>query len=134
LWVNRTALFLIYFWFGCLKIVSLSPAEQLVNQLHQATLATFVPQNTFLIFLGLIECLIGIMWLVPCLTKFAIAVFMLHIAITFLPLIILPDETWSKFPVLSLTGQYIFKNIVLIACAFTIYKDCQVRGWDFTHS
>lgn len=33
--------------------------------------------------------------------------------------------------ILSLPGQYILKNIVLVASAFTIYKDCQVRGWTF---
>jgi len=103
-----------------------------VTHLHQATLSAFVPINTFLILLGIVECLIGVMWLVPRMTKYAIAIFLLHIAITFLPFIILPGETWSKFPVLSLTGQYTFKNIVLIACAFTIYKDCQIRGWNFT--
>lgn len=109
-----------------------APAEQLVTHLHRVTLGAFMPINTFLIVLGVSECLIGGLWLMPGLTKYAIIIFLLHIISTFLLLIILPGETWRQFPVLSLTGQYAFKNIVLIACAFTIYKDCQVTGWNFT--
>lgn len=131
LWINRSALFLIYFLFGFLKIISLSPAEQLVVNLHRITLGEFVPIDKFLIILGAAECLIGILWLIPKLTKYALVIFLIQIATTFLPLIVLPEDTWQGALIPSLTGQYIFKNIVLIACAFTVYKDCQVRGWKF---
>ena len=131
LWINRIALFLIYFLFGFLKIISSSPAEQLIAHLHRMTLGAFVSIDKFLIILGAAECLIGILWLIPKLTKYALVIFLIQIATTFLPLVILPEDTWRDTLVLSLTGQYIFKNIVLIACALTIYKDCQVRGWKF---
>jgi uncharacterized membrane protein YkgB len=39
---------------------------------------------------------------------------------TFLPLFILPQETWSGFLVPTLEGQYIIKNLVLIAAAIGI--------------
>lgn len=129
LWVNRFALFLIFFWFGFLKIISLSPAETLITHLHQITLSKFLSINKFLIILGIIECLIGVMWLIPQLTRFVIVVFIIQMLTTFLPLILLPGETWNNVMVLSLSGQYILKNIVLIASAYTIYKDCQIRGW-----
>lgn len=131
LWVNRFALFLIYFWFGFLKIISASPAEQLITHLHQITLYQFISIDKFLIALGAAECVIGVLWLVPKMTKYALVIFLAQIATTFLPLVVLPEDTWQNAWVLSLTGQYIFKNVVLIACAFTIYKDCQVRGWKF---
>lgn len=129
LWVNRLSLFIIFFWFGFLKIVSLSPAETLISHLHQLTLSSFISIKTFLIFLGVVECIIGIMWLIPSLTRYTIVIFTIQIATTFLPLILLPKETWNNVLELSLPGQYILKNIVLIASAFTIYKDCQVKGW-----
>jgi len=44
----------------------------------------------------------------------------------------MPDQTWNHFLVLSLSGQYILKNIVLIACALTIYKDYRLRAADPT--
>jgi len=39
---------------------------------------------------------------------------------TFLPLFILPEVTWSGFLVPTLEGQYIIKNIVIIATAIGI--------------
>ena len=131
LWVNRAALFVIYFWFGFLKIISASPAEQLVAHLHELTIHQFISIDKFLIALGAAECVIGVLWLIPRLTKYALAIFLVQVATTFLPLVVLPEDTWQNAWVLSLTGQYIFKNIVLVACAFTIYKDCRVRGWKF---
>lgn len=129
LWVNRFALFLIFFWFGFLKIIELSPAETLVTNLHNKTVAPYIGMETFLLLLGFTECIIGILWLIPKLTRFVIILFIFQMSTTFLPLIVIPEETWDNFLVLSLSGQYIFKNLVLIASAFTIYKDCQVRGW-----
>lgn len=129
LWINRSGLFLIYFWFGLLKIVSLSPAEQLVTHLHQITLNQFIAIDKFLIVLGVVECLIGLLWMIPSVTRLAMLLFLGQIAITFLPLILLPEETWNHPIVLSLSGQYIFKNVVLIACSLTIYADCRVKRW-----
>ena len=131
IWVNRAALFLIYFWFGLLKVVSLSPAEQLVAHLHRLTLGAFIPINKFLLALGILECLIGVLWLIPALTRYALLLFLAQVTTTFLPLVVLPEETWQSALILSLTGQYVFKNVVLVASAFTVYKDCQVRGWKF---
>ena len=43
---------------------------------------------------------------------------------TFLPLILLPEVTYTVFPFgLTIEGQYIVKNLVLIACALFIGGD-----------
>ncbi|MEO6189436.1 MAG: hypothetical protein ABIO44_02790 [Saprospiraceae bacterium] len=118
---NRVTLFVVFFWFGVLKVMSLSPAEGLVTHLHSLILAPFVSINIFLIFLGLFECLIGALWLMPKFTKLALILFSIHIFTTFLPLVYLPHDTWQNSFVLTLTGQYIIKNLVLISCAFTVY-------------
>jgi uncharacterized membrane protein YkgB len=128
LWINRIALFLIFFWFGFLKLVAKSPAESLISSLHRETIASILSLDHFLLLLGFAECVIGLLWLFPQLTRFALWVFLLQMSLTFLPLVIIPQETWNSFLVLSLSGQYILKNVVLIACAFTLYKDCQVRA------
>lgn len=127
-WINRASLFIIYFWFGLLKLISRSPAEALVTNLHRMTIGRFIRIQCFLVALGFIECAIGILWLVPKFTKWAIVVFFSQMITTFLPLFIMRDQTWSAFPVLSLSGQYILKNIVLVACALTIYKDYRLKS------
>jgi uncharacterized membrane protein YkgB len=40
--------------------------------------------------------------------------------IVFSPLVILPNETWQKTLVPTLEGQYIIKNLVIIALALVI--------------
>ena len=39
---------------------------------------------------------------------------------TFGPLVLLPTETWDGFMIPTLTGQYIIKNVVIIAIAMGI--------------
>jgi len=126
-WINRIALFIIYFWFGFLKLIARSPAEALVTSLHRITIGHFIRIQCFLVTLGVAECIIGILWLVPRFTKWTMIIFFAQLFTTFLPLFIMPDQTWSDFMVLSLPGQYILKNIVLVACALTIYRDYRLK-------
>ena len=121
-WLNRLALFLVFFWFGFLKIIGTSPAEGLVTELFRLTLAPFLDLETFLPLFGLVECVIGNLWLIPNLTKWAFICLMAHMACTFLPMVILPSFTWQSFLTLTLVGQYIIKNVVLIASSWFIYE------------
>lgn len=122
IWLNRIALFVVFFWFGFLKIVGLSPAKDIVTHLHHQTIEPFISASYFIPLLGLAECLIGVLWLIPKFTKIAFWIFCLQMFTTFLPLFLLPSETWQSDFALTLAGQYIIKNIVLIASAYTIYK------------
>lgn len=122
IWFNRVSLFVVFFWFGFLKIVGLSPAKDIVTHLHHQTIEPFMSATIFVPLLGVAECLIGILWLIPRFTKIAFVVFSLQMFTTFLPLILLPSETWQSDFALTLAGQYIIKNIVLIASAYTVYQ------------
>ncbi len=119
-WFNRLALAVVFIWFGFLKIIHASPAEPLVKHLHEVTLVKFIPVNTFVVLLGCIECVIGLLWLIPRFTKATIVLFALQMFTTFLPLFYLPRDTWQHSFVLTLEGQYIVKNLVLLASAATI--------------
>ncbi|WKZ31558.1 MAG: hypothetical protein QY318_02240 [Candidatus Dojkabacteria bacterium] len=119
---SRVSIFVIYAWFGLLKILQLSPAIELVEQMHNMMLP-FIPFNSFYPILGLIEIIIGIMFLVPRATKLAVVALLLHMVVTMLPLILLPGVTWSGFLVPTLAGQYIIKNLAIIALALNIYKE-----------
>ncbi len=118
--VNRMSLFLVFFWFGILKVLGVSPAEDLVSHLHAQTIAPWISASNFCLLLGVIECSIGILWLIPKFTKMAFALFSLQMFTTFLPLFYLPNDTWQNGFALTLTGQYIIKNLVLVASAMTI--------------
>lgn len=120
-WGNRIALFVVLFWFGFLKVIGMSPAEAIVTQLHHKTIEFFISIENFLPLLGITECTIGILWLFPKATKPAFFLFFLQMFTTFFPLILMPNETWKSTLALSLSGQYIIKNVVLIASAYTVF-------------
>ena len=117
--VSRLALFIVFFWFGALKIFDQSPASPLVQDLLSRTLPG-LSFHTFIIFFGCFEMLIGILFLIRGLERPAIFLLAAHMVTTILPLLLLPAITWSGFLVPTLEGQYIIKNIVIIALAIGI--------------
>ncbi len=122
----RSALFIVFFWFGLLKVLGLSPAETLVQNLFEHTIP-FVSFPTFLTFFGFLEMLIGALFLLPKATRGVIPLLFLHMLTTALPLIMLPEVTWSAPFVPTLVGQYIIKNVVIIAGAMSIAGSIEPR-------
>ena len=59
--VARFGLFVIFFWFGILKVLGMSPASPLVAELFAKTIP-FMSFGTFIILFGLFECLIGVLF------------------------------------------------------------------------
>ncbi len=52
--------------------------------------------------------------------RLVIPLLALHMITTFMPLFLLPSITWAGFFVPTLEGQYIIKNLVIIAAAIGI--------------
>lgn len=121
--VVRIGLGMVFFWFGVLKLVpGLSPEEDLIRStLPFLNLAWLMPcLGAWEITIGL--ALIGGVWL-----RFVLLLIFLQMPGTALPLIFLPDITWNHFPyALTLEGQYIVKNLVLIGAALAL--GATVRG------
>ncbi len=115
----RFGLFVIFFWFGLLKVIGLSPASGLVQNLFETSIH-FMSFDIFLISFGLFEMLIGLLFLVKGFERIVIPLLFIHMITTFGPLILLPSETWSGLMVPTLEGQYIIKNLALIAAAIGI--------------
>ncbi len=115
----RIALFVVFFWFGALKVVGLSPANALVAALLQMTLPWW-GFSSFIVVFGLFEMLIGILFLWPRTWKLAFFLLALHMVTTFMPLVLLPDVVWQAPFAPTLEGQYIIKNLVIIALAFSV--------------
>lgn len=119
--MSRFALFVVFFWFGILKLLGVSPASTLVLALLGKTLP-FIAPALFMKLFAVFEMLIGILFLFPRVTKIALVLLGLHLITTIAPLILLPNMTWSSLFVPTLEGQYIIKNILIVAVAWGIYK------------
>lgn len=115
----RGALFIIFFWFGLLKVLDISPADPLVATLLEKTLP-FVSFEAFRVFFGCYEMVIGLAFLVAGAERLAVAMLLPHMLTTFLPLILLPNETWASVLVPTFVGQYIIKNLIIIALALSL--------------
>ncbi len=115
----RVALFIVYFWFGILKILDTSPANPLVMQLQEKTLP-FLTFHQFIIFFSLYEMLIGILFLFSKFDRLTIILFIAHMVTTLMPLVFLPEVAWQGFMTPTLEGQYMIKNLVLIALVLNI--------------
>jgi uncharacterized membrane protein YkgB len=112
----RVGIGVVFIWFGGLKVVGLSPAEDLLA----ATVYWWTPEIIVPV-IGYWEVLIGVFFLIPPLTRVAIFLLAPQMVGTFLPLVLLPSVCWDVFPWgLSLEGQYIVKNLVVIGAALVI--------------
>ncbi len=128
--LSRIALFVIYFWFGILKVIGLSPASGIVQELFAKTLSpilhalhlSFITAGTFVVIFGVFEVIIGLLFIIPGKERWAIYAFFAHIVTTGLPLFFLKTSVWTGVFVPTLEGQYIIKNLALIACVVNIWS------------
>lgn len=113
----RLAIGVVFIWFGALKIMGdLSPAYDLV-----AATVYFATPEIIVPLLGVWEVAIGLAFLFPPTTRLALLMLIPQMPGTFLPLVLLPEVTYTVFPFgLTIEGQYIVKNLVIIACALII--------------
>jgi uncharacterized membrane protein YkgB len=122
--VLRMGLAAVFIWFGLLKPLGMSPAEDLVRRT-----VYFVPPDVFLPILGYWEVLIGIGLLYRPLNRVAILLLFLQMPGTLLPLVLLPEVCFTQIPWgLTLEGQYIIKNAVLIGAALVVGGTVRTRS------
>lgn len=120
----RLAFGVIFVWFGMLKALGMSPAYDLVA----ATIYWLTPE-IIVPLIGLWEVAIGICLLYPPLTRLGLLLLALQMPATFLPLVLLPDVCFTIFPIgLTLEGQYIIKNLAVIASAFIIGSSIRAKA------
>jgi len=124
----RLSLGILFLWFGLLKILPFdSPIENIVGRTFITLSFGYVTPNVSIPFLGIWECFIAVGFFLGKYMRWVIILFYIHIIGTFLPLFIFPKETWLINPFLpSLLGQYIIKNIVLLA-AGKVIKEYDVK-------
>ena len=113
----RYSLGIIYIWFGILKPLGLSPAQELVEN----TVYWFENPKTFVPILGWWEVIIGITMCIKPLIRISLILLFIQMPGTFLPLVLFPEICFTNFPFgLTLEGQYIIKNLIIISAALVV--------------
>lgn len=125
--IMRVGLGVVFLWFGALKFFpGLSPAEGLVRNT-----VYFVDPDLFIPILAFWEVLIGVGLIIGKWMRTTLLLLFLQMPGTALPMFILPEVVWTAFPhALTLEGQYIVKNLVLIGSALVL--GATVRGGKLT--
>ncbi|MDQ3019134.1 MAG: hypothetical protein M3R36_00970 [Bacteroidota bacterium] len=117
----QISLAVIFIWFGLLKILGISPAAGLVKA--TVNWMPFFDSDSWVKIIGCWEVVIGVCFIFKKTLRVAIALLAMQMVGTFLPLVILPDITFQRgmFPFApTIEGQYIIKNLLIIAAALTI--------------
>ena len=116
----RIPLFVIFFWFGLLKVIELSPAQGLI--IDTVYWMPFLSPKDWVIVIGYWEMLIGLFFLAKKTTFYAMLLLFLQMSGTFMPLVLLPSVTFQNSNILlpTLEGQYIIKNIIIITSAIVV--------------
>jgi uncharacterized membrane protein YkgB len=120
----------VFLWFGALKFVpGASPAEDLAARTIGALTLGLVSPAIAVPVLAAWECAIGAGLLAGRWTRAVLALLFLQMAGTVTPLLLFPGECFARLPwAPTLEGQYILKNVVLVAAAIVV--GATARGGD----
>ena len=124
----RVSLGLVFLWFGLLKFIpGGSPAEGLSAATVWRLTGGAVPPAASLPLLATWESAIGIGLLTGRMLRFTLLLLVIQMLGTLTPLFLFPRETFAQVPFApTLEGQYIIKNLVLVAGAIVVGST--VRG------
>ncbi len=125
----RISLAVIFVWFGLLKPLGMSPAQPLVR----ATVdwMPLLSPEIWVAVIGWWEVVIGVTFLFHRTVRIAIGLLAIQMAGTFLPLVILPSVVFQPGGIPfapTMEGQYIIKNLVIIAAALVVGGTVRGRG------
>jgi len=117
----RIGMAIVFIWFGALKPFGVSPANELVASTITTMTWGVIAPSVFIPVLGWWEVAIGVCFLYRPLVRVALILLVIQLPGTMLPLVLLPEEAFTQIPYgLTLEGQYIIKNLVLIAGALVV--------------
>jgi putative oxidoreductase len=113
----RVALGLVFVWFGALKLVHASPVVDLVAR----TLPWLSPEVS-LIGLGTWEVVVGLGLLSRIALRSTLVLFFVQMLGTFATLVLAPEECFQNghHLLLTTTGEFVVKNLVLVAAGIVI--------------
>ncbi|MBO0867339.1 MAG: DoxX family membrane protein [Micromonosporaceae bacterium] len=123
--ILRISLGVVYIWFGALKIANATPVGDLV-----AHTVPFIPAHFFVPALGVFECILGVALLVGRQMAIIAALMIAHLCGTMLVLVTQPLVAFRNGNpiVLTMTGEFVVKNVVLISAGLVLAAAYLTRG------
>ena len=115
--VLRVVLGIVFVWFGALKLFGVSPVGPLIQEAYG-----FLPYHQFVLGLGVGEILIGLGLIGKVYLRATLALLWLQMLGTFMALVLAPWYFFTHGNILLLTmaGEFVIKNLVLVAAGIVI--------------
>jgi len=107
--IFRFALGIIFLWFGALKVFNVSPVYDFV-----VTAFPFFALPWMFSLLGIFEVCVSMCLLFNRFLHPALILMILHLFSTLVIFIIKPSLAFDPFPILTMGGEFLVKNIILI--------------------
>jgi len=128
----RISIGIIFIWFGALKYFDhLSPAQDLAINTIQRLTAHLFPDKLDLYILATLEVFIGIGLIFKLFLRFTLFLLFVQMLGTFSPLVLFPEGAFTVFPYgLTLEGQYILKNLIIISAGIVIGSTVRKKQQD----
>jgi uncharacterized membrane protein YkgB len=120
----RVSVGVVFIWFGALKLTGATPVAKLV-----AATVPMLPASYFVPALGIFEVLLGTALLIGRRLDLVAVILVMHLAGTFLVLVTQPGVAFvhgNPF-MLTMTGEFVIKNVVLIAAGLVLATKAQSR-------
>jgi uncharacterized membrane protein YphA (DoxX/SURF4 family) len=110
--ILRISIGVVFVWFGLLKVIGVTPVANLVT-----AVVGLIPAAFAVPLVGLFEVVLGVGLMVGYGLRFTLLLLWLHLAGTFLLLVIRPDLAFQNGNPLFLTadGEFVIKNLVLVS-------------------
>jgi uncharacterized membrane protein YkgB len=121
----RLALAIVFIWFGALKVIDRSPVYDLV-----ADTVAFLPGSVVVPAFGVLEIAIGAGLLLGVGLRIVLLLFLLQMPGTFLVFVTQPSASFQDGNplLLTTTGEFVVKNLVLIAAGLAVGATVNRRG------
>lgn len=106
----------VFLWFGVLKVGGVSPVADLIEKASPFTMPMLLP------VLGIVEIVVGLGLAWGKALRFVLLAFVLQMTATFWTFVAIPEQMFIGANPLRLTtlGEFVVKNLVLIAAGLTI--------------
>jgi putative oxidoreductase len=127
----RIALGGVFIWFGALKVANTTPVAQLV----ETTIPFIAPPWWVVPALGGLEVAMGIALVLGRGLRIVLPLFVAHMLSTFGVLVLQPEIAFQHGNPLLLTveGEFVAKNVVLLAAGLTVGTRTRLRARRTTH-
>lgn len=120
--ILRICIGVLFLWFGALKFFpGVSPAEGIATKTLDLMTFHLFPKTLLYSSLAVLEFALGALLVFRREFRLTFWLLIFHMCCTIMPLFILQEVTFVNFPYqLTIEGQYIVKNIVIISAAIVL--------------